>query len=65
MHTCRRSDGAWGRTGGAVGPCPIGGGAGFRRRTLVWVVQIAFGNQELLYQKIAGAGYCFQGRPMD
>ena len=21
-----------------------------------WVVQIAFGNQELLYQKIAGAG---------
>ena len=29
-----------------------------------WVVQIAFGNQELLYQKIAGAGCCFQGRPM-
>ena len=27
-----------------------------------WVVQIAFGNQELLYQKIAGAGCCFQGR---
>ena len=30
-----------------------------------WVVQIAFGNQELLYQKITGAGCCFQGRPMD
>ena len=45
-----------GRTGGAVGPCPIDGGAVFRRRTLEWVVQIAFGNQELLYQKIAGAG---------
>ena len=29
----------WGRTGGAVGPCPSGGGAVFQCRTLEWVVR--------------------------
>ena len=33
------ADLAGGRTGGAVGPCPIGGGAVFRCRTLEWVVR--------------------------
>ena len=28
-----------GRTGGTVGPCPIGGGAVFQCRTLEWVVR--------------------------
>ena len=49
-----RSGGECGRTGGTVGPCPIGGGAVFRRRTLEWVV----GN---IPKKIGTIGRCTVG----